>query len=387
MGVSVLNTHALSPELYGDVRYVTNIINFFSGILLVGYFVSGSRLLAVSRTTEEAARIKGGILLILGIVATVMIIMILLCGLVHQFILHKDYSYLFYCALPVCISPLLTNYINTTAQGDNSIGLISMGRLLPPLTYLIIAYFVYKYIPPSPKLMLWLHNGIALLILISLILSNNPSFKDLKHSINLLKEENRRYGLHVYFGSLANLSIPYIAGVTLGLFAANNSNVAFYTLALTISTPLMTAPSVIGTTYFKKFASQNKITKKVINATVGISAISLIGYVIIIFPLVRFLYDSSYQRVAIYGAFLAIAAVAQGLGDVFNRFLGAHGQGKQLRNGAWFSGGVSIIGYTIGVYFFEIEGAIITRILSSGVYMAAMIIYYLLFTRKITKSK
>ena len=44
--VSVLNTRYLSPIEYGDVRYVQNIINFVSSLLLVGFFTSGSRLLA-----------------------------------------------------------------------------------------------------------------------------------------------------------------------------------------------------------------------------------------------------------------------------------------------------------------------------------------------------
>ena len=43
---SVVNTRALPPELYGNVRYVQNIISFVSSLLLVGYFVSGSRLIA-----------------------------------------------------------------------------------------------------------------------------------------------------------------------------------------------------------------------------------------------------------------------------------------------------------------------------------------------------
>ena len=50
---SVLNTRVLSPELYGDVRYVQNIISFVSSILLVGYFTSGSRLLAISKSDNS----------------------------------------------------------------------------------------------------------------------------------------------------------------------------------------------------------------------------------------------------------------------------------------------------------------------------------------------
>ena len=35
---SVINTRALAPGPYGDVRYVQNIISFISSLLLVGFF-------------------------------------------------------------------------------------------------------------------------------------------------------------------------------------------------------------------------------------------------------------------------------------------------------------------------------------------------------------
>ena len=57
--VSILNTRSLTPNEYGDVRYINNFISFFSGILLFGYFTSGSRLLALAKTKEEVLQLKG----------------------------------------------------------------------------------------------------------------------------------------------------------------------------------------------------------------------------------------------------------------------------------------------------------------------------------------
>ena len=64
---SVINTRFLSPESYGDVRYVQNIINFISSLLLFGFFLSGSRLLALSDSEIRSRRIRGILLLILFI--------------------------------------------------------------------------------------------------------------------------------------------------------------------------------------------------------------------------------------------------------------------------------------------------------------------------------
>lgn len=384
--VSILNTRFLEPSDYGNVRYVNNLIAFFSGIFLFGYFVSGSRLLALAETKEEASRIKGGLVSILGITVILMMIVMIVCGIIHHFYLHKSFYSLFYLVIPVCGSTLLLNYINTSSQGDNSISTIAAARLFPQLLYLIIGFLIYENWGASTEKMLLLQNGIAVIVLLFLILKNSPNFSCLKDTFKKLNKENKQYGLQVYYGSLANVSVQYIAGLSLGVFGSDNVEVGFYTLALTVTSPLMMLPNVIGTTYFKQFAHQNSIPRKVLWGTYLMSIISLIGFVILIYPVVDLLYNKSYANVAFYASVMAIGFTFHGLGDVYNRFLGAHGQGVCLRNAAWISGTLSILGYTVGIYYWGITAAVITRILSSLSYFFMMLLYYKLFCTKSDKS-
>lgn len=379
MLVSILNTRNLAPSEYGDVRYVNNIIQLLSGIFLFGYFVSGSRLLAIVKTEKEIAQIKGGLVAILGLTVVLMMVCMVACGFIHHYFLHRDFAWLFYVTIPVCGAALLLNYMNTTAQGDNSIYSIAAARLLPSAFYLVIAYFVYVQFGASSWLMLILQNGIALIVLSFIIWHNKPSFKNLKETFKALQKENKSYGLQVYYGSIANVSVQYIAGITLGLFATNNINVGFYSLALTVTGPLAMLPSIIGTTYFKRFAHENEISRKILISTFSMALFSMVAFIILIYPVVGILYDERYSDVAFYACVLSIGFTFHGLGDVFNRFLGAHGQGVFLRNGAFISGFVALFGYTIGVFFFDIWGAIITKISTSLVYFATMLLYYLYF--------
>lgn len=374
--VSVLNTHSLEPAAYGDVRYINNIIGFFSGIFLFGYFVSGSRLLALAETKEEASQIKGALICILGITILLMMIVMTIGGIIHHYYLHKTYYELFYFVLPVCGSTLLLNYINTSSQGDNSISTIAIARILPQLIYLMIAFFIYKYYGATSIRMLLLQNGITAIILIILIFNNSPKFSLLKETFQKLNTENKKYGFQVYLGSLANVSVQNIAGVSLGILGTDNTDVGFYTLALTVTSPLMMLPNVIGTTYFKQFAHQISIPHKVLLGTYLMSAITLIGFIILIYPAVNLLYSNSYANVSFYASMMAIGFTLHGLGDVYNRFLGAHGLGSYLRNAAIISGGIALIGYTLGVYYGGITAAIITRIVSSSFYFFILLIYY-----------
>ena len=129
--ISIINTRYLDPVDYGDVHYVQNIINFFSGLMLFGYFVSGCRLLAIAKDKQEANEIKGAMTLILGVTVIVMMIIMMICGVIHSFVLHKPFAHLFYYVIPFSGYALCLNYINTSSQGDNSIGTIALARLLP----------------------------------------------------------------------------------------------------------------------------------------------------------------------------------------------------------------------------------------------------------------
>lgn len=381
--VSILNTRNLAPAEYGDVRYVNNLISFFSGLLLFGYFVSGSRLLALSQSEQETREIKGLLVTILMITNVILMVILFICGLIHQFFLAKEFYYLFYLTLPVCGGvALLLNYVNTSSQGDNSIYTIACARLLPSLAYLAIASLIYFQFGATRERMLLLNNGIHFIVLAIIIYLNKPSFRNLKKTFKKLHEENKKYGLQVYYGSLAGVSVNYVAGMTLGLLNKDNANVAFYTLALTISMPLHMLPQVIGTTYFKKFASQNSIPPKVMRYSAILAILTLIGYIILIHPVVNILYDKSYSVVALYASFFALGFTLHGFGDIFNRFMGAHGLGKYLRNGAFISGGIQIVGFTLGVYLWNITGAIVTRIIASIAYFTTMFIYYKAYTNK-----
>lgn len=376
---SVINTRALSPELYGDYRYVQNIIAFVSSLLVLGYFTSGSRLLAISKDEGHSRKIRGVMCVILCVtIAILMLVMTVMYLTNNKEAMNQLYLY----SIPLCGSNLMLSYINTTAQGDNHIVRIAIARVIPSLLYCVIAYIIYKTFSATPGLMLLLYNGIAILVLLFVILSTHPSFVNLRDSFHELREENKAYGFNVYLGALMGVSTSYIAGITLGKFCDTNANVGFYTLALTIATPLSTLPAIIGTTQFKKFAVQNKISKNVFFGSVVLTFLSAIIFIALIKYIVSFLYDDSYAIVSIYASFLAISTCFHGLGDMINRFLGAHGQGRQIRNSAFICGFIKLIGSVVLVYYWHIWGAIVTALLGAISYFMALFIYYRLFINK-----
>ena len=320
--------------------------------------------------------------IILIITSGILMFCMFACAVVHQLWLNSNVSELFIIAIPVCGAVLMLNYINTVFQGDNSINKLSIARVVPALLYLIIAWATLNSDRATSANIMLLYNGCAIAVLLPLIVSTKPAFKNISCAYKELQQENREYGFNVYIGSIAAVSLSYLAGITLGLFNDDNTNVGYYTLALTIATPLAILPTVIGTTYFKKFATQKFIDKKVVIATISLSFASLFAFIIFVPFVVDLLYDDSYVSVTRYAQYLALGTTIHGLGDMFNRFLGSHGKGKELRNGAFLSGIIMTLGNIVFVHAWGINGAIATRILSASSYCFTMLVYYLKFTKK-----
>lgn len=378
---SIINTRFLDPIDYGNVRYVQNIINFLGTILLFGYFVSGSRLLALSQSEQRSRQIRGCLIEILAICILITIVFLILIYCLHDYFKPFPAKYLFLVSIPVCGMPLMLNYINTTAQGDNQIGRIAVARCVPAVLYSIFSLIIYNKIGATSSRMILLQWGISTVVLTIVILSTRPSFKHTADVFVDLRNENRSYGFQLYLGSLAMVATQYLAGISLGLFNLDNSYVGFYTLALTVTSPLQTLPAIIGTTYFKKFTTEKEMPHKVFKFTVLMTFASCLIFIILIYPLVKFLYTEKYASVGIYAAMLSIGFSFHGLGDMINRFLGSHGRGKEIRNSSFICGFILVLGNTVLVFFIGIYGAIATKVVSSLAYSLSMFYYYKKFIK------
>lgn len=376
---SIVNTKFMPPTDYGDVRYVQNIINFIAAFLLFGYFLSGSRLLALSANVVHSRRIKGVMVIILSAACTVLCLSMVVCFLLHT--QKPSVATLFIVSMPVCFYPLFLNYVDQTAAGDNQIGRLALARLLPYLIYVPLAFCLYSVFGATSTRMILLQWGVYSAVYIVIIASTKPLFRNLRPVWDDLKRENRQYGIQLYAGSLVMVATNYLAGISLGYFNADNSEVGFYTLALTVTAPLAYLPSIVGTTYFKKFATQPCIPGRVILYTAILTLASLLAFLLIIRPTVIMLYSERYAIVGTYASFLAFGFCIHGMGDMFNRYLCSHGQGVSVRNASIANGIFKILGYIILVAIFNTNGAIATTILCDVVYCLCLVFYYIRFTQ------
>lgn len=375
---SIVNTHFLSESDYGDVRYVQNLLTLFASLLLFGYFLSGSRLLAVSKNKDYSSRVRGAMVVVLAVCSIILVAITFISALLHS---EAGIMSLFLVSMPVCMYPLFTSYINTTAQGDNHIGRLAISRVLPALLYVPIACFLYTRIDVTSSVVILLQWGVYCALLLAVIISTRPVFSNIEPVFADLKIENESYGKHLYYGSLLMVATNYLAGVTLGIFNDDNVNVGFYTLALTLTAPLAYLPGIIGTAYFKRFVDEPRIPSSVMKGTIIITVLSCLLFIVFIRYVVELFYPESYVSVGKYASWMAVGFSVHGIGDMINRFLGSHGEGVSIRNSSYVCGICKITGFVFLVWIWDINGALLTNILSSFVYCASLVYYYVKYIK------
>ena len=140
-------------------------------------------------------------------------------------------------------------------------------------------------------------------------------------------------------------------------------------------------PSIIGTTYFKEFAKLDKIPNNVMRNTLILTIISCVVFILLIKQFVVLLYTEEYATVGVYASWLSVGYCIHGFGDMLNRYLGSHGQGRDIRNASIANGVVKVFGYTLFVYLWNTPGALFTTLFCDFIYAAMILWYYVKFVK------
>jgi len=248
------------------------------------------------------------------------------------------------------------------------------------MLYLVIIYPLSRWITVSLDQVLLISYGVGLVVVTIFLIRLKPNFSFEKSITKELFQENNKNGKPIYFGSLAGVATQHVAGISISYFM-DNVQVGFFMLAITVCKPILMIPSVIGTVYFKQFATIKAIPKKVFTFSVLSTIGALLIFYLLIEKVIVTFYSEEYLAVSSISKFLILAFIFHGLGDLFNRFLGAKGKGKLLRNAAYVVGIVNVLGYVFLVKYFDLNGAIITRVLAGIMYMSVMLFYYFKYIR------
>lgn len=379
--VSIFNTQILGPEQFGDFKFIETVARFIASIVNVGFFISLTRLVAMNKDPSKEKKYVGLFTVIFGIMSVIGVIFYLFFVLLAPYFVENEvgsYIWKFFFIVPAIIGFMA---IHELLKGLHKIKTLATIGVLPVFSYLVLAFILYQFIPINIDHVMFLTYGLVLVIVLSVLRYQKPDFGFGQKLVKELFKENRNNGRPIYFGSLAGVATTHIAGFSLAYFM-DTTQVGFFMLALTICSPIMMVPSVLGTVFFKDFVDMRSIPNKVYYFSALSTVLALIVFYSLIEYVILTFYTEAFLPVSDISKYLIIGFIFHGFGDLINRFLGAKGKGKWLRNAAFLVGIMNVIGYTLLVKYFNINGAIITKILASCLYLVAMIFYYINFTKK-----
>ena len=379
--ISIFNSRILGPENFGNYKFIETVARFIASLVSVGVFISITRLLAINTNQDKERKYIGLFTVIFGITSVIGILLFLGFSIIQPYYFDDNLQNLlqkYFFIVPVILGHLALAQI---LKGLHKIYTISFISIVPPLSYLLFIYIINEFIPVNIGWVLLTYYGILMISFTVIIIWLKPDFGFTKPLVKELLHENKFNGRPIYYGSLAGVATTNIAGLSLSYFM-DNTQVGFFTLALTICSPMLVIPSVLGTIYFKQFATIEKIPKKVFYFSILGTLLALVIFYSLIEPVIVTFYTKEYLPVVDISKYLIIGFIFHGVGDIFNRFLGAKGKGRLLRNAAYLVGIINIVGYTLFIKFFNVNGAILTRILASGLYFMLMTRYYRNFISK-----
>lgn len=369
IGISILTTRTLGSDEYGNYKFIQTVFNFVYVIVCFGIFNSFSRLLANENNKAIIREYYGLYLLIILVLGIFSVLLIYIFSHIQANVFENDLTSIFRNYSILFTLFLFSNSLIPILQGSNQIISLSILRTLPSLTFLILL-FTLKNI--NLKVVICLFYG-ALAFYASLImLYLKPNFNNLKRRFNSVKIEIKNFGLKIYFGSLFGVATASFGSILIAYFI-NNKTVGFFALAITISSPLMVIPTVVGIINFKSFATAKKIDNKVLGLTLLVTIVCYLCFYILVKPIVELFYGKEFLTIIYYSRVIAIGCIMHGFGDLFNRFIFAKGEGTLIRNGAVLVGIFNILGYYFLTKEIGVNGAIGTKVFSGFLYLIMML--------------
>jgi len=277
IGVSVFNTRLLGPQYFGDYKFLQMLFNFTVTFFTLGLFVTGSKMLAQKENELIRKELIGALINLAIIMSTVFIFFFFVFSFFQGRIFDKDLGWYIRIFCPLLFVFPFQLCITNILQGDNRIYELSLFRILPSILYLIFSAIVNYFFNFSLFYALCMQFITFIISILLIIIFIKPSFK--KQKVNLLRvvKENKTYGFPVYIGTLCNVASAQLGVLSVGYFI-DNVNVGFFSLAITITNPLMMIPGVVGTVFFKDFANSDRISNKVVFVTIILSIIALLGF-------------------------------------------------------------------------------------------------------------
>lgn len=373
---TVFTTRYLSPNDYGDLKFIIILWYLLNIIISFGLFHSAGQLLLKERNFETIQKIIGAEILLALLLGIIIFLISFIISETIQIITKIPIAQTLRMVSPILVFYPLKDTLTLIFQCTNKIKLLSIFNILPPLFFLIFLIILPKFTTPDLIKILYGQYSIILLVSLFMIMYLRPKFRSFKLNLKNIIGYQKTYGVPVYISLLCSVATQQLNRLGLAYWI-DNASVGYLSLASQLVDPIRLIPSAVATSSFRKFSTQSGFSKKLIWLTITIVFISFLGIFIFLGKPIEIFFTENYSsQISQLGKIAVIGAVFHGFGDLINRFLGSHGKGIFIRNASYFTGVTYLIGLIILTPLFGLWGAVSSQVLGSMMYFLIMLFYY-----------
>ena len=377
---SIIITRFLGAKVYGDYKFIDSIFRMAIILCNFGFFYAGSRALLLEKNRHCSREYYATILIITFILSAIMCVGLLIYAMVDPNISSKGLLSPFLCVLPFGVIYMINHSFEILLQADNQIGLLSNVRLLPKLGYLIgggVALLYFQDVSFNKLLLVcYIYLLTQLIVYACVILKLRPLFSNMRERWEEIKNYNKSYGFDVYVGALFAVGFSVLPDILISYFGIDNQGVGFYSLALMFASPLAFVPATMATTQYRKFAETERIPSKSIKITLILSILAMLSLWAIVPLIINLFYSNEFNEVITLNFIVSFGVLLYGIADFFNKFIGAKGQGKLLRNSSFIVGFSVLVANFILVPLYGATGASWAKVTAGIVYLTTMLVCY-----------
>jgi len=260
----------------------------------------------------------------------------------------------------------------------NKIERLSLFSVIPSAVYLLGALMLLKIIQIEPFHFILLSIFSTIVSVLVVMHSFHPLFNNIRENLKEIWKKNKEYGFHLYLGQIADQSTYQLDRIFITYFV-NTTQLGFYSLAMTITTPMVGLSQALSMSLFKGFVDMKRLPKKVIYYNFLWLAACVVGLTMFGKFIVVLLFTKKFLPTVPLILPLALASFFQGMYHPYNMFLGAKGR-KEIGYSPIITAPINIFGNLIFIPIYGAMGAAVVSLISK---MAESIILYYYYRRYI----
>ncbi len=327
-------TRVLSVETYAQYAFCINLLVFLSLFFELGMFYPASQLITRATGQEAKALTGASILLWIGSSALFTTFLLALTLGPLQALFEVEVTDQLRSVAPLAGAWIATQLTVLLAQGHGRLHVFSASSAGSSVLLLACVYGVLASdTRDNATLMLVLYGAASLTGSLACLAWFRPTFHSVGSSSRSILAQTRAWGLKLFVGRVLSMATYRLDVLMLGMFAGG-APVANYVLATALTAPVSLPGIASSTALFQRLASSARINRNwlVLPLLLAVGATLLLA--VVGSDLVDLLFPENYAGVSTLLLPLSLAAILQGTTSLFNKFLAAHRQGRELRTSA-----------------------------------------------------